>query len=183
MRSVNLASNDTKKKTREIIVLINTPNSNFNVRLPDFESLLQLQVAVVLFPFGTEMGLELTYQILKLTERIIEKLIRQQMDNHEMQFGFMPGCWTTSSIFILRKIQEKYLAKNKNLYFAFVDLEKAFDQVPRDVVLWMFKIIQSLNRNLWSRVRVNGTFSNDFLDQVGLHQGPGRVVGRISWTR
>ena len=92
MRSVNLASNNTKKKTREIIVLINTPNSDFNVRLPDFESILQLQVAVVLFPFGTEMGLELTYQILKLTERIIEKLIRQQMDNDEMQFGFMTGC-------------------------------------------------------------------------------------------
>ena len=66
-----MASNDTKKKTREIIVLINTPNSNFNVRLPDFESILQLQVAVVLFPFGTEMGLELTYQILKIAEELL----------------------------------------------------------------------------------------------------------------
>ena len=26
-----------------------------------------------------------------------------------------------------------YLAKKKNLYFAFVDLQKAFDRVPRNV--------------------------------------------------
>ena len=53
MRSVNLASINVRKKTKEI----NCPNKHsqldFNVRLPDFESNLLLQVAVVLFPFGT----------------------------------------------------------------------------------------------------------------------------------
>ena len=33
-------------------------------------------------------------------------------------------------IFVVRQLQEKYLAANKRLYMAFVDLEKAFDQVP-----------------------------------------------------
>ena len=31
------------------------------------------------------------------------------------------------AIFIVRQLQEKYLAANKRLYIAFIDLEKAFD--------------------------------------------------------
>ena len=47
----------------------------------------------------------------------------------------MPGCGTTNTIFILRQLQEKYFAKKKNLYVAFVDLEKAFrERVLRDVI-------------------------------------------------
>ena len=42
-------------------------------------------------------------------------------------------------IFILRKLQEKYLAKKKNLDFTFVDLEKPFDQVHRDVAWWVLR--------------------------------------------
>ena len=48
------------------------------------------------------------------------------MQSDEMQFGFISGYGTASAIFILRQFREKYLAKRNNLYFAFVDLEKAF---------------------------------------------------------
>ena len=48
-----------------------------------------------------------------------------------MQFGFIPGKGTMDAIFIIRQVQEKYLAKKKKLYFTFIDLEKAFDRVPR----------------------------------------------------
>ena len=52
-----------------------------------------------------------------------------------MHFGFMPGGGTTDAIsFLLRQSQEKYLARNKNLQFAFVEMEKTFDRVARDVV-------------------------------------------------
>ena len=51
----------------------------------------------------------------------------------EMQMGFMPGKGTIDVIFVTRKIQEKLADKNKQLYYVFVDLEKAFDQVPREV--------------------------------------------------
>ena len=51
-----------------------------------------------------------------------------------MQFGFMPECGTADAIFVLRQIQEKNIGENRNLYFAFVDLEKAFDRVPTNVL-------------------------------------------------
>ena len=52
----------------------------------------------------------------------------------DMQFGFMPGKGTVDAIFIVRQLQENFLEKRKDLFFAFVDLEKAFDRVPREVV-------------------------------------------------
>ena len=34
---------------------------------------------------------------------------------------------------------EKYGSKGKKLYFAFVDMENAFDTVPREVTRWVLK--------------------------------------------
>ena len=61
-------------------------------------------------------------------------LIRQFVPVNDSQFGFVPGRGTTDAIFVVRHLQEKYLAANKRLYKAFVDLEKAFDQVPWKVI-------------------------------------------------
>ena len=53
-----------------------------------------------------------------------------------MQFGFMKGKGTTDAIFTVRQTQEKFRVKGKKLYFGFMDLEKAFDRVPREVIQW-----------------------------------------------
>jgi len=45
----------------------------------------------------------------------------------------MPWKGTTDAIFTVRQMQEKYGCKGQKLYFAFVDLEKAFRRVPREV--------------------------------------------------
>jgi len=46
----------------------------------------------------------------------------------------MKGKGTTDAIFTVRQMQEKFRVKGKKLYFGFVDLEKAFDTVPREVI-------------------------------------------------
>ena len=98
-----------------------------------------------------------------------------------MQFGFMPGRRTTDAIFILRQIQEKFINKNRNLYFAFVDLEKAFDRVPRKVLWWalrkvgvpewIVRVVQIMYQSARSKVKVNNSYSDVFNVQVGVHQG------------
>ena len=98
-----------------------------------------------------------------------------------MQFGFVPGRGTTDAIFIIRQLQEKYLAFNKPLYLAFVDLEKASDHVPRKVIWWAMRklgveewairVIQGMYKDAKSRVRINSKYSKDFNVNVGVHQG------------
>jgi len=48
-----------------------------------------------------------------------------------MQFGFMKGEGNTDAIFMARQMQENFRVKGTKLYNDFVDLEKAFDRVPR----------------------------------------------------
>ena len=59
-------------------------------------------------------------------ERVLDSFIPEIADIDSMQFGLVPRPGTTDAIFIIRQLQ-KYIAANKLLYFAFVDLEKAFD--------------------------------------------------------
>ena len=130
---------------------------------------------------GNYRGLKLLDQVMKVIERVVDELIREQVKIHAMQFGFMPRRGATDAIFIVRQMQEKYYAANKRLYFAFVDLEKAFDRVPRDVIWWamrklkinegLVRLVQSMYRNVRSRVRVGESYSEEFEVKVGVHQG------------
>ena len=127
---------------------------------------------------GNYQGLKLTDQVMKLLERVLDAFIREMVDIDAMQFGFVPGRGTTDAIFIINQLQEKY---NKPLNFAFVDLEKAFDRVPRKVLWWALRslgveewavcVIQGMYTDVKSRVRVNGQYSKEFGVGVGVHQG------------
>ena len=88
---------------------------------------------------GSYRGIKLLEHVMKILERVIEAKVRRVCKIDDMQFGFMTGKGTTDAIFIVRQIQEKYLAKHKDLWMAFVDLEKAFDRVPREVVWWALR--------------------------------------------
>ena len=83
---------------------------------------------------GNYRGLKLTKQAMKILERIVDGLIRQVVSIDDSQFGIVPGRDSTNAIFVVRQLQEKYLAVNKRLKMAFLDLEKAFDHVPWKVI-------------------------------------------------
>ena len=130
---------------------------------------------------GNYCGLKLTEQVMKILERTVVGLIRQLVSIDDSQFGFVPGRGTTDAIFVVRQLQEKYLAANKRLYMAFIDLEKAFDRVPRKVIWWalrklgveewIVRLVQGMYANARSRVRVGEGYSEEFEVKVGVHQG------------
>ena len=130
---------------------------------------------------GNYRGLKLIEQVMKVLERVVEGLIRQRVEIDEMQCGFLSGRGTTDAIFIVRQLQEKHLAANKLLYMAFVDLEKASDRVPRDIIWWavrklgidewLVRLVQSMYKDVRSRVRVGDGYSEEFGVGVGVHQG------------
>ena len=130
---------------------------------------------------GNYRSLKLIDQVMKVLERVVESLIRQRVEIDEMQCGFMSGRGTTDAIFIVRQLQEKHLTANKPLYMAFVDLEKAFDRVPRNVIWWamrklgidewLVRLVQSMYTDVRSRIRVGNGYSEEFGVAVGVHQG------------
>ena len=97
-----------------------------------------------------------------------------------MQFGFMPGSGTVNALFIVRRPQEEYLLTNRKLYLCFVDLEKAFDRVPRKVVEWSLQTkgvpevivvaMISLFEETTTKMRVRSDVTVDFGANVGVHQ-------------
>ena len=67
-------------------------------------------------------------QVLKIVQHVLEDIIEDQTSIDSMHFGFMKGKGTTDAIFIMQQLHKKYTGKKNDLYFVFVDLEKAFWQ-------------------------------------------------------
>ena len=126
-------------------------------------------------------GLRLLEHSMKVFEKILDRRLRNVTQIMDGQCGFMPGKACADAIFVLRRMQEKYLEKRKKLYHVFVDLEKAFDRVPRKAIEWalrrqkiperLVKIVMCLYVGSKSRVCAAGGTSELFDINVGVHQG------------
>ena len=84
-------------------------------------------------------------------------------------------------IFSARKLQEKCLEQNLDIYHCFIDLTKAVDTVNRDA-LWKIllkigcpnkftRLIRSLLDGMQARVNFNNTLSEEISVENGVKQG------------
>ena len=79
-------------------------------------------------------GIKLLTHTFKIWEKVVDRRLRECTEIHESQFGFMPGRSTTDAIFILKQTIEKHREGQKDIRVTFIDIEKAYDRVPREEI-------------------------------------------------
>ncbi len=128
-------------------------------------------------------GITLQSQGAKIYERVIERRVRNIVEPklREEQYGFRRGRSTIDLIFALRQIMERRWEEGKALYMVFLDLEKAYDHLPREKV-WtclqqkgvsntLVERIKSMYQRCESCVQTSHGLSEWFKVSIGLRQG------------
>ena len=121
---------------------------------------------------GCYRRIKLLEHATKTVEKVIHKRIRTLINLNKIQFGF---------ILIVKRMQEEYQQNDKKLYTCFVDIEKAFDRVPRKVMDWakrkkglskvMVRAVMCLYDGAKTRERVGSAYSEEFEIKVDVYQG------------
>ena len=126
-------------------------------------------------------GIKLMSHTMKLWERVIEHRLRGMTHITMNQFGFMPGRSTMEAIFLIRQVMERYKEQKKDLHMVFIDLEKAYDKIPRNLMWWALDkhkvptkyvtLIKDMYDKVVTSVRTTDGDTNVFPINIGLHQG------------
>jgi hypothetical protein len=100
----------------------------------------------------------------------------------ENQLGFVPGNRTSDAHIIINNLVKKICHNsNSKIYGCFVDFKKAFDSVPRDILLKklanygikgkFFNIVRNIYTSDKSCIKLNNSRSNSFDLNLGVRQG------------
>ncbi|KAK3515760.1 hypothetical protein QTP70_030463 [Hemibagrus guttatus] len=118
----------------------------------------------------------------KVCSRVLERRVRPLVEPRiqEEQCGFRPSCGTLDQLYTLHRVLEGLWEFAQPVHMCFVDLEKAFDRVPRGIlweVLWeygvrgpLLRAVRSLYNRSRSLVRIASCKSDLFPVHVGLRQ-------------
>lgn len=126
----------------------------------------------------------LTSHLGKLLERIINKLISNQMDKFipDHQYGFRKHRTASDPAVLLSSLAAEAVNRGHILLALFLDIERAFDKVWHDGLIVklsrsglfgsrVLTFINSFLRERTGRIRVNSTLSDTYRIQSGVPQG------------
>lgn len=130
-------------------------------------------------------GISLIAVCSKLYSFILNKRLTDWSESHdvlgEVQAGFRRDHSTIDHIFTLFSMIQRYFTRNRKLYVAFIDFQKAFDYILRSK-LWavlnkrgingrMLQAFQSMYKVVKARVRCGQSVTDLFHCPRGLKQG------------
>ena len=134
------------------------------------------------------MLLEAAYKI--VTILLLNRLqpICENLD-HEQQCGFRPGRGCNDAIFTVKMAIKKRREHSQETWILFLDLVKAFDRVPRQL-LWdllvcfgvpkkLVRLLKSLHKDVFVKFEVDG-FTHEIRCTIGVKQGD--VLGPVLFT-
>jgi hypothetical protein len=85
------------------------------------------------------------------------------------------------AIFLIRQLMERCREQKKDIHMVFIDLEKVYDKVPRNIMWWALQkhkvsikcitLIKDIYDNAVTSVQTSDGDTNDFPINIGLHQG------------
>ena len=120
--------------------------------------------------------------VLKYTGKVLDGRLGEMVDMDKMQCRLMLRRGTLDAVFVLKRLSEKFRAKNK-LFFIFVDQEKAFDWVSREVIRFALRQksvpkylvngVMSLYKGCETAISDDVELSSSFSVKIGAHHGSG----------
>jgi hypothetical protein len=152
--------------------------------------------------------IKLMSHTMKLWERVIEHRLRGMTYITMNQFDSCPEDQPRKQFFLIRQVMERYKEQKKDLHMVFIDLEKAYDKIPRNL-MWRaldkhkvptkyVTLIKDMYDKVVTSVRTTDGDTNIFPINIGLHQGSALspylfalvidevtrdIQGDISWCR
>ena len=121
----------------------------------------------------------------------MQKMVASRLSNYgettgilpEEQYGFRPARSTVDMFFVVRRLKKPGRARKIPLYMCFIGLQKAYDSVDRELLLWvvlarfgvpekMLTVISQFHEGMRARVRTGDDEQSERLDVTqGLRQG------------
>ena len=134
------------------------------------------------------MLLEIAYKIIAILLLARLRPIEETLD-HESQCGFRPGRGCTDAVFTVKMALKKRQEHGLETWVLFLDLVKAFDRVPREL-LWailrkfgvppkLVSLLESLHKHVYVKFNVDGV-EHVITCIIGVKQGD--ILGPILFT-
>ena len=132
---------------------------------------------------GNWRGITLTPVVMKVFSKVILNRIEPALDRilRKEQAGFRKGKGCADQIFILRHITQQCNEMRSPLVLCFVDFEKAFDSISRNVLKKIMRhygipekivnIMMDMHSGTFCKVMVDGSFTDAFEVKSGVLQG------------
>ena len=128
-------------------------------------------------------GISLLDVVGKVVARMLQERLQKLAEDElpESQCGFWAGRGCADMIFTVCQLIEKSWEHKSKAFFAFIDLKKTYDSVPRKA-MWLalgklgvleqiIHLIKSFHEDMRARIRIEGVTLEEIRVQNGLRQG------------